>query len=392
MQEARSAEDGQPRRPVDLRLLQGSEERARMWIALPSTCCPSAPEEADSTSASAWRAELLERCAMSRSKRSPAKSWLRAWRKVAWMQRLFGRIFDPSTAALGVASWISSLAASRAPTSRTQGSEPDSSKASTPRSGSSSPASFARWDQASFSWRTSHLSLFGGSIEFLETWPPSGSMRNGTCSARPKSARPTFESDSSSWPTPVASEGEHGWPSRTIGSKGDLGLSGLAAKWPTPTKSSSQGNSRRGGDRQGELLIGRLDLKKWPTPCAADSNRRGNFARGNPTLNEMGSRWPTPTANEATGYMSGRDSDVWRPSLKGAVLGLKPNRSGRPDRTTAKAGPASSGKSLALNPRFVEALMGWPIGWTDSGSSETGSSRKTRCSRSSRSQKGSRVE
>jgi hypothetical protein len=112
----------------------------------------------------------------------------------------------------------------------------------------------------------------------------------------------------------------------------------------------------------------------WPTPCATDwkgstepGQRRGQLSEA------VSHRWPTPTANEATGYMSGTDSDTWRPSLKGAALGAKPCR-GRPDPTTPTDGASTSTAGRVLNPRFVEALMGWPDGWTDCASWETESS------------------
>ena len=44
----------------------------------------------------------------------PSKSWLRQWKRVAWMKRLFGRVCNPSTADRGVESWIRSLRDTRA--------------------------------------------------------------------------------------------------------------------------------------------------------------------------------------------------------------------------------------------------------------------------------------
>lgn len=72
--------------------------------------------------------------------------------------------------------------------------------------GPSSPESFASYDRATRSWRTSQLTFLSGLETFSETWPTSGMMRNGVCSRPPKSARPT-EGSASSWlPTPTASE------------------------------------------------------------------------------------------------------------------------------------------------------------------------------------------
>ena len=46
--------------------------------------------------------------------------------------------------------------------------------------GSSMRESFAIFDPESLSWKTSQRSLFGGWIEFSETWPRAGTMRNGS--------------------------------------------------------------------------------------------------------------------------------------------------------------------------------------------------------------------
>lgn len=66
-------------------------------------------------------------------------------------------------------------------------------------------ASFARWDHATLSWRTSQLSFSGDLAEFSETWPTSGSMRSGQASQRAPWVQHTCESDYSLWPTPTAS-------------------------------------------------------------------------------------------------------------------------------------------------------------------------------------------
>ena len=81
-----------------------------MWIYIPSEFYPSAQElEASSLDLSS-QSQLLEQSVMSRSKPLRAKSWLAAWKKKDWMQRLFGRILKPSMANLGAEKWIASLA------------------------------------------------------------------------------------------------------------------------------------------------------------------------------------------------------------------------------------------------------------------------------------------
>ena len=85
-----------------------------MWIYVPETYCQSVLESEDSISASTWRAKMLEQFAMWREKPSLSRHWLKRWKQGGWIKRLFGRIYEPSTARLGVESWIRSLAESRA--------------------------------------------------------------------------------------------------------------------------------------------------------------------------------------------------------------------------------------------------------------------------------------
>jgi hypothetical protein len=56
----------------------------------------------------------------------------------------------------------------------------------------------------SLSWRTSQHSLEGGLIEFLETWPRSGLMQNGTAYRLPTLVSDNFGTEFGLWPTPNA--------------------------------------------------------------------------------------------------------------------------------------------------------------------------------------------
>lgn len=71
-------------------------------------------------------------------------------------------------------------------------------------SGEKSPAWLARYDRKSSSWKTSQLSLEGGSTEFSETWPRSGMMRSGTAYRLPTLVADTFGTEFGLWPTPNA--------------------------------------------------------------------------------------------------------------------------------------------------------------------------------------------
>ena len=63
-----------------------------------------------------------------------------------------------------------------------------------------------KYDLDLSSWKTRQLLLLGGSVEFSETWPRWGSMRNGESWARTIPAHLTGGTGSRSWPTPVKSD------------------------------------------------------------------------------------------------------------------------------------------------------------------------------------------
>lgn len=191
--------------------------------------------------------------------------------------------------------------------------------------------------------------------------------------------------------------------------------------WQTPTaKCSEDSQTHRSGDRTDELLL-TGQAKLWATPTTQDSENDGppsQAASSSPPLNaqvgqmwltphgmagvdasgkegsggefagqatrwaqEWGETptglWPTPNAEEATGYMSGSNRDTWRPTLSGLAEGKAPvlhqgRPSSLPDPQTETPGVPSSpmphgspqpSPRKRLNPKFVEWLMGLPPGW-----------------------------
>jgi len=167
--------------------------------------------------------------------------------------------------------------------------------------GTTWPASLAKFDLASFTWRTPQLSLLEDLDECLETWPRSGSMRNGECFPRPQLERTTDESESGSWPTPTASGFE---------------VADISA------------------------LLARRERMKL---------KHGNGNGFGLTLNQAVKMWPTPTCQDGTQVdpPSHRDGRRHQPCL-GTLVNVEAGTS---------LGP--------LNPTWVEWLMGWPEGWTD---------------------------
>ena len=194
-----------------------------------------------------------------------------------------------------------------------------------PDSGSSTPASFARYDPASSSWRTSQVSLFGGLTAFSARLPNSGTMRSGRLYPLPKWEPRTFVADSSS----------------SVG-------------YPTPVSADAKGAMSHGGRGNPSLTA----VIRYPTPSATPygSNQAGSVAHPRPgekvrlSLDSMARRnmWPTPTTQD--GENNGAPSQHERNSL-----------------------PLNAQAGGALNPEWVELLMGFCPGHTEARTPSDGS-------------------
>lgn len=68
------------------------------------------------------------------------------------------------------------------------------------------PASLAKYDPDSCSWKTAQCLLLGGLAEFSETWPRWGLMRNGECWERTTPDLRTCGKDYGLWPTPCSTD------------------------------------------------------------------------------------------------------------------------------------------------------------------------------------------
>jgi hypothetical protein len=210
-------------------------------------------------------------------------------------------------------------------------------------SGPSSLGSFAYYDLASSSWRTLQVSLLEEWATFSENWPRSGTTRSGIASRRQPSVPLTSVTESLSWHTPTASDkdGRPRWDHRASpGSVRKVPVPNLMAqvieRFPTPTAgdakaSGSAGYSTESGRHSGTTLTDAVVRRRWPTP-------------------------KTPTGG----------GQVERSTPDGGIRKLE-------DAVSAELGRPTG----ALNPTWVEWLMGFPAGWTDLGDSVMRSSRKS---------------
>lgn len=267
-------------------------------------------------------------------------SW-RGWKTRPWIRLLCGTISNPSMAEAGVDAWISSLLVSRA----SRGASPGSGEEPKTRVGSGrrSCELFATWSPESSSWKMS-LDLFDmGYQSSSETWPASGSMRNGECLARQKSERRIKGGDFSSWPTATAMDSVSS--RRTDGS--GVTLMAAVRNYPTP-RSGKHGIPGTGARHPGY----------WPTPNVPNGKKK------QVGLDEIAKLWATPSARDW------KSDDALQSPDHSPPLGRQVLRIGTVGKPTSER--------VALNPLFVEALMGFPREWTVCDASETLSSRNAR--------------
>lgn len=328
------------------------------------------PASADLSSACDSPFPRHEPSATSNGKPITPRSWSRVWRRVAWTKRLSGVTSERSTAARGVASWISSLRGSRA--SRSASPASGAGKRTSDGSGQISPESFAMWDRVTSSWRIRQASLLQPDLEpYSARWPISGSLRSGACSARKPVELSIGGDGSTSWPTLVAADASRasrryprGNPTlmgallptltaQEYGRNTSLGpnarerpsLQQLMRMLPTLTESDAESGPGSQG-RDGGINLRTALQQMLPTLTARD-HRSGasNITRNSRPLSEvLQRRLPTLTASRRTGLQS---------HGKNAVLGL-------------------------INPMWACWFMGFPIGWTRLEPLETASYREWR--------------
>lgn len=362
-----------------------------MWILPSSISGAFARESAGLTlpsSSPATTAEF-EPAAYLQSSGTPTlrKSSDRVWKTRPWSHALFGAAICESSRQNAFEEWWTQRClGSHAKTFHVQ----EKAMGFTGREAgctSTSSTPFARWDAASYSWRTSERSLFEGLMLFSGRWPKSGSLRNGRVSRRPPLALHTRGSGGSVslWPTAVANDDNKspeahlamkqrmkGGPRGTITS-----LQVMSQQWTTPqshdVKKRSRGQtSGRLNNKAGNACLA-TDAEVWPTP-AARGHKSGaasdeTFQSNSRPLNEAACRYSLQ-GQEEIGAAS-RNGFGQASLLRWIVARLKP-RSGELSDWLLQAEIVASDERLRkellsllptrrrLNPIFVNWLMGAP--------------------------------
>lgn len=318
--------------------------------------------------------------------------------------------------------------------------------------GPSFTVSFAYFDPATSSWKTSQGTFLSDLEEFSETWPDAGTMRNGSVYELQTSGPATSESGCSlsptGWATPASSWHERGeltpeqwekrqanrltafatplhiqvatWPTARQEDGESCGnhpgavdsLTGATKTWKTPHGMGNEDfRGKKGGAGGGEFA---LQANNWQPPATDSFRSRGGERKDEMGLDQQARMFPTPASRdyrtpnkrsfqERSGTTKGEQLQnfvehclgsppapptpdgppssesaptsrrLWPTPDTAASGGCKPTAGTdletqkRPDGTKAQVRLqhlTDQGKRR-LNPRFVEWLMGLPIGWTE---------------------------
>lgn len=337
---------------------------------------------------------MCEQSLLARSKPSRWQTWRQRWRRDCWMQHLSGRILKPSHSQSFVTEWTSSLAV--IPASLSAQPESDSAKTTRDTSGRGSQMELTLCDQDGASLKTSKDTSAKDSEMSCPIWKAEVTRRRGAYSARLKWAHHTSASGSLSWPTASSRDHKGGYTGGRIRNgkvsmdtldvavqaHADGGLmsgppapanpstGGSRPEWLTP-RAGNQSSTQCRGDRKGANgenipsdLYSQVPLvesrrESWATPRSGkttDENPEtwqkrkdaGNVATM-PLTAQVKANWPTIASSGVTGGPTG-------------LAGGSGNRL-----KLAKMLPEAEAKAMGcgkLNPRWVETLMGLPMGWT----------------------------
>lgn len=401
---------------------QWGDMGAVIWINIPT--CLSAPAAVDSTSDSNWFWETFAQSVGWSGKPSPSATWLKRWKRDVWLKRLCGRICEPSTAALGVESWIASLRAIHASRSASLASVVEKTILGT--FGRTSVESLGKWNRQSCFSKTCPAILALASRTspaIFKQWVTK--LRRDSLQRR-KSAHATNGNDFSLWRSPTSQQPgvdvnklttKDGNPAMTVDQRlyldglhrtvglpqqtaifhrtlwatpraeercqynsqdSHVALSRQAPLWPTPNvpnggrtvpEQQMQSGKSAGGRKVQKPLARTAEL--WPTPrtttSGAESAKRkkelGRMDSGG-DLQATAQTWPMPRNSDC------RPEPVTETFSKNSrPLNEVACRSSHPVPKKSNRGGKSSKSTRRLNPRFVTWLMGWPL--TDSGFSAT---------------------
>jgi hypothetical protein len=207
-----------------------------------------------------------------------------------------------------------------------------------------------------------------------KTWQEWVTERRGAYSQRLKSAQSISVSGSSSWPTANARDWKDSITGTHPPSRPKIGEQTLGQAVSVMHGQAARASSNTNGNRQ----------ESWPTPDTQTGPHGARGVSSNPnhqsakSLEATARQWATPQAHDAQGPKTPEQIAAMRAKGHGvknlnemvswATPQAKDHKSGHRDPTivqykqlNVEVEARATGK---LNPRWVETLMGLPIGWT----------------------------
>jgi len=331
-----------------------------MWIIPKNLQLSSgAPDTAGFISDLNEQSQICASSLMVRSKPSQPRIWSQKWRRDSWTQHLSGRILKPSHARSFATAWASLSPV--IPVSHSQQPESGSELKTLATSGRTSQEQLELFALDSVSLKMSKDTSASDSAKSLESWEQSVIRRRGEYSARLKSGRLTSASGSSSWPTIRASEYKDVGP---VGSKSHdhmLGKHYLCAvvtqeAWQTPTTNMDMVRSEDGIQKRKEFRAS-IGRKSIPDGNLGEQMQRLHGQAAPASSSSLGSRpelWPSARPSGSGTHNAMSMKNAWCRIQKTGY------RSNLEEALAIYHGPSPA----KLNPRWVETLMGLPVGWT----------------------------
>ena len=269
-----------------------------------------------------------EQCALWNGTHTPRASWLPAKMTDACRLSRSGMTFKPLTDDLGEAVLMSFLEDFPAKTSQPQEKELALTESDHP-CGSTWRELSVKFDRNTSSWKT-HRCLWEEDLpESSVTLPKWGMMQNGVCLERTTLMHPIKETGFGSWGMPETVQNNQ------------------VKQWPTPTA-----NEDAAGTPEGKMQWMLTHAAK--TGCTTRSQYE-LMKDGNAQSAGLGFLMDARTTLE-----NGSASNVENGHTQ-CTMRLRMDAS-----TVDQAGSLAATIGGQLNPNWVEWLMGFPIGWTDS--------------------------
>ena len=339
-----------------------------MWI-LPRQLhtSPFVPDTAALISDLDEQSQLCAQSLLARSKHSPARTWSQRWKRDSWTRHLSGRILKPSHGPSFVTAWISSVAAIHA--SHSAQPARDSAPKTPDTSGRLSQPELLQCDQVSVSLKTSRDISALGYPTCCKTWQDWVTERRSAWRARVNAARLTRGKGSLSWPTMGTTQAH-------ISGQGSSTIEEVAKQrtFHLKQRTNKHGEvvAREGGKtHQATLASAVVGVQNWPTANARDwkDSITGTHPPSRPNMSEQTLGQAVSVvhgqAAPASSSSHGSRQGLWPTATSAMTFPVVPRENcashKRAGHVGNELGRQAGGK---LNPRWVETLMGLPIGWT----------------------------